>query len=66
MPNEVKPEVAETQQLVAKVQTEVAAVKIATNEEFKAAGETLKMIKAAQKRVEALRTNITGPLNEAL
>jgi hypothetical protein len=66
MSNEVAAEVVETQQLVAKAKSDVAAVKISNNDDYKAAGEILKMVMAAKKRVEELRTKITGPLNQAL
>ncbi len=66
MSNEVAAEVVETQQLVETAERQVAAVKITTGEDYKVAGEVLKMVMAAKKRVEELRTKITGPLNEAL
>lgn len=60
------PEVREAQELVARTEAAITGYKISTPEEYQNSATVLKKIKAGQKRLEELRTAITGPLNAAL
>lgn len=44
----------------------VAGRAVTTAEEYSATAETLRQVKAAQKRLEETRTSLTGPINAAL
>lgn len=44
----------------------VAGRAVTTAEEYQASAETLRQVKAAQKRLEETRTSLTGPINAAL
>lgn len=60
------PEAQEAQQLVAQMEADAGSFRITTAAEYQAGGQALTKIKSAQKRLEALRTAITGPLNASL
>jgi colicin import membrane protein len=60
------PEVREAQELVARTEAAITGFKISTPVEYENSATVLKKIKAGQKRLEELRTAITGPLNAAL
>ena len=60
------PEALEAAQLSENVVSIVSGYRVTTADQYQQGGEQLKQVKAAQKRIEALRVAITGPLNSAL
>jgi hypothetical protein len=68
IPEEVgrNPEVAELQQETQALVLRAENFAVTTAEQYEDAAEELKRIKAAQKRLETLRTSITQPLNASL
>lgn len=60
------PEVREAQDLVARTEAAITGYRISTPVEYENSATVLKKVKAGQKRLEELRTAITGPLNAAL
>jgi hypothetical protein len=68
IPDEVgsNPEVVELQQETQALVLRAENFAVTTAEQYEDAAEELKRIKAAQKRLETLRTSITQPLNASL
>lgn len=60
------PEVVEARDLAARTTSAVQGYKITTAAQYEEGASVLRRIKAGQKRLEELRTAITGPLNAAL
>lgn len=60
------PEAREAEELVQNVVAIATGYRVTTPEQYAHGGEQLKQVKAAQKRLEDLRTAITGPLNAAI
>lgn len=60
------PEVVEANALAERTEAAIGAFKITTPAQYEESAGVLKKIKAGQKRLEELRTAITGPLNASL
>jgi len=63
---ETLPEVREITGEISQLEAYAASYRVATAEQYQAGAEDLKRVKTAQKRLEATRTSLAGPINESL